>query len=654
MVELPGGEAAASVDAAVAAVVESWGQAFVQAAGAAQIGISIVLLDREARVRFITDVGVSLLGQPREIILGRPAHLLLTPDEQAERLTRAPSPPGSGGPRTFETTAVAADGRHIPLEVSVSPTEIVGKPALIAFFRDITPRRRSLEELHRAQRRMSKVLEFAPDAIWINDGTRLLYVNPATIKLLGYDSAAELHALDPQGLVHPDDRAAMGQRSMQMMRSGQSLPPREYRVRHRDGHWILTEVHSTPIEWEGRPAIMGFARDITARKEMELHLMRTDRMAALGTLLAGIAHEMNNPLTFVTLGVDHARRLLGRLHPAPAAEGHPVRELEEVLNEIGDGVERVAGIVRQLRESSRIDPESRTLVDLGEVLRSALRLAQNELRHQAKLILDISPGVFVKGAARRLEQVFLNLLVNAAHAVAGRGSDSEVRVSLGLLPNGPARVTVSDNGPGVAPAHLGRLFDPFFTTKPVGLGTGLGLSICHGIVTAHGGQIGVRSTPGHGATFWVELPVEAAPPAASPEPAPPPAKITSDSPTRPRILVVDDESTLCHLVKGLLHDRFEVSTALDARAALALLSDPARTFDVVLCDLMMPGMTGMELYRVAVAEAGHLADRFVFMTGGAFTQGSSSFLQEGRVPLLEKPFTKKSLEEALAARLTRA
>ena len=364
--------------------VEALGGAFIAAANAAGIGLSLVRFEgREPIVVYMTDVGAQILGHPMKEILSRSAMAFMAADERQQRTAHQEARMrGDPPPRTFETIAVTAEGRRVPIEVSVAQIQYPDQPLLVTFFRDISERRRSLDALQRSEERFRKLIELTPDAVWINDGRRLLYANPGTAKMLGYGGVDEVLALDPREFVHPDDVQAMGARTQQMFASGEALPPRDYRVRRSDGSWALTEVQSIPLEWEGQRAILGFARDVTARRQMETQLIRNERLAALGTLLAGIAHEMNSPLGYVLLGVEHAFRELEAVDCAPAA----LSRVKEVLLDVRQGVERVAAVVRQLRASSRPEASEREPVDLRQVLESALRVVQNEIRHRAQLI----------------------------------------------------------------------------------------------------------------------------------------------------------------------------------------------------------------------------------------------------------------------------
>jgi PAS domain S-box-containing protein len=621
--------------------VEALGGGLIAAASAAGIGVSLVSMEPPApRVIYVSDKGVEIMGHPREVLLSRPAGGFLTPEEQ-----KLHDPSGArvrADPRaqSYETIIVRADGRRVPVEVSFAPLRLDGLPGVIAFTRDITERRSATDALARSEQRFRQLVEHAPDAVFINNGRRLAFANPAAARMLGYPDVESLLAIDPRTLFSPEDGKSMAARSQEMVRTGKGLPPRDYPTRRRDGSWVLTEVQSMPIEWEGAPAILGFARDVTSRKEMESRLAQTERLAALGTLLAGIAHEMNNPLSYTLLGIEQALAQLERLS-APAAD---VARLREVLDSALHGATRVAAVIGQIRASSRPDVDEQGPVDVKGVLESALRVTHNELHHRAHLATDLEDAPPVQGSAQRLEQVFLNLLVNAVQALPDGRADNAIRVSLRAA-GGQVVIEVRDNGVGIADDVRPRIFDPFFTTKPVGLGLGLGLSICHGIVTNHGGTIAVESALGHGTTFRVVLPAIAAKTAEAPRAS---TEAASPAPaSRRRVLVIDDEPALAAMIRRVLAKEFDVDLASDAREGLERLGRP-NAYDVVLCDLMMPDMTGMDLYAEVARRHPGLERRFIFMTGGAFTPRATEFLAQVENRRLEKPFETSVLKAVVA------
>jgi CheY-like chemotaxis protein len=252
----------------------------------------------------------------------------------------------------------------------------------------------------------------------------------------------------------------------------------------------------------------------------------------------------------------------------------------------------------------------------------------------------------VLGSAQRLEQVFLNLLVNAVQALPDGRAENELRVTLRTTAAREVVVEVSDNGPGIADDVRPRIFDPFFTTKPVGLGLGLGLSICHGIVTNHGGAITVDSAPGRGSTFQVVLPARAEAPVAAPRAAEAVASAAATSKRR-RVLVIDDEPALASMIRRVLDKQCHVDLAVDAREGLERLAGPV-PYDVILCDLMMPDMTGMDLFAEVARRHPGVERRFVFMTGGAFTPRAIDFLAQVKNRRLEKPFETATLRATVA------
>jgi signal transduction histidine kinase len=255
--------------------------------------------------------------------------------------------------------------------------------------------------------------------------------------------------------------------------------------------------------------VVSIVRDITERKAVQARLRSVERMASLGTLAASVAHEINNPLSYLTSNLRYIDDELRAMALASESMAGPRgQEVLQALQETLTGSNRVSEIVRDLKTFSRGDEEHRGPVNLHAVLELCTNMARSEIRHRARLVKEYGEPPLVNASETRLGQVFLNLLVNAAQAIP-EGADvkaNEVRVTTSRDEAGWAVVVVKDTGAGIAPEHLSRLFDPFFTTKPAGVGTGLGLSICHGIITGLGGRITVESEQGRGTLFRVSLP----------------------------------------------------------------------------------------------------------------------------------------------------
>jgi PAS domain S-box-containing protein len=406
--------------------------------------------------------------------------------------------------------------------------------------------------------------------------------------------------------------------------------------------------------------LVGISREVTEQKRVQAQLLVADRMFSVGLLAAGVGHEINNPLAAVMANLDLANHFLGQL-AASGSPNHLVKELEEALREARTGAERVRNIVRDLRMFSRGGDEGRQLVDTERVMDSAVRMAWNEIRHRARLIKEYRNVPRVNASESRLAQVFLNLLVNAAQALPeGHATENEIRVATHLRGD-KVVVEVTDTGPGIPPEAMGRLFTPFYTTKPVGVGTGLGLSICHRIITGLGGEITVDTEVGRGTTFRVALPAmeasaeeaaAAAEAAATPEVREDAAAAPGPALSAARVLVVDDESMIGRAIHRMLSAHYDVTVVTRARDALDRIHGGAR-FDVILCDLLMPEMTGMDLHDELVLTAPDQAAAMVFVTGGAFTPRAREFLAEMASRCIEKPFDTNTLRSVVAERIRR-
>ena len=371
------------------------------------------------------------------------------------------------------------------------------------------------------------------------------------------------------------------------------------------------------------------------RAQLQAQLVVAERISSMGTLSGGIVHEINNPLSSVLANLA----LLEQELPKVLSKTPHSAELLEAVAEAHRGSDRVAQIVRGLKIFSRGLDERRQPLDIAEVAESVLQVVANELRHRARVVREFYPAPPVDASVSHIGQVLMNLLLNAAQSLPeGQADCNEVRVV--IRPNGPTEVVleVRDTGAGMPPEVLARVFDPFFTTRPVGSGPGLGLSICHGIVTSLGGRIEAESTVGRGSTLRVALPAC---------PTQPPARATpARAPRRARILLVEDDALVARAVRRTLSREHDVVFVEGGRAALLALENG--TFDLVICDLMMPHMTGMDLHAQLQRKRPEMASRMVFLSGGAFTQAAKEFLRRVPNPQVEKPFDPQQLRELVA------
>ncbi len=414
---------------------------------------------------------------------------------------------------------------------------------------------------------------------------------------------------------------------------------------------LVLETTQTPMRGATGAVVgvTGVSTDVTVRERMHAQLVQSERLASMGQLAATVAHEVNNPLTYVLANLEVLARRLEALGPT-TPEGFRAEALD-LVKATHEGADRVRRIVRGLKAFSRQDDEPAAATNVQHVLDLSLAIAENEIRHRARLWKDYGPVSLVLANEMRLSQVFVNLLVNAAHAIPEGSADKhEIRIRTSMVDDAVV-ISIEDTGGGMDPEHQARIFEPFFTTKAVGVGTGLGLSVCYGIINGFGGTIESESTVGKGSTFRVRLPALATLPDA------PGATAPHDGPAREvkavrrgRVLIVDDDGNVAKTLGMLLEPEHEVRVLTNAKGALELLVGGAE-FDVIFCDLMMPEMTGMDLHRLLSDAAPAHAERIVFMTGGAFTEAAQDFLNRVPNARLEKPFTQSELDDATRRRL---
>ena len=401
--------------------------------------------------------------------------------------------------------------------------------------------------------------------------------------------------------------------------------------------------------------VLLYVRDVTEERGQEVRRLQAERLASIGTLAAGVAHEINNPAAFVLGNLEalmgNVRMMADQVNSVGDSSARTnlhnlLFEVTGILQETKEGMARIHRIVRDLSWFSRIDDDRGASTELNAAVDSTLSLLKNELRHRAAVERDLRSTRTVATSPARLGQVFLNLILNAAQALdIAKAADNRIRVR--TFDEGDDVVfEVTDNGPGIGPEVLPRIFDSFFTTKPRGVGTGLGLSITHGIVRALGCDITVDTKVDVGTTFRVRLPSQ---PIVRPD-----QTAAAPLPTygRRRVLAIDDEPLLLKAYRRMLGDVHEVVTALGGRDALLVLQKKT-DFDAILCDLQMPEMSGMEFFEKVEARYPELAGRFIFSTGGAFSSEAKRFLDRG-VTSIGKPFRADELLALIEAKIEAA
>ncbi|WP_285670764.1 hybrid sensor histidine kinase/response regulator [Paralimibaculum aggregatum] len=532
-------------------------------------------------------------------------------------------------PRPAETEIALADGRSFLRKIHT--TRIGG---YFVTFTETTAERRAERAEHEADRLVRTIVENSPTTFLVSriaDG-KIIYFPPASQERFGDIESTLSFFLDPKD--REDYLAAL-------METG-SLTDYPVRFRRRDGSVMQGLTSARVVTYKGEDVIISSTRDITETLAMQAELERSreiahqnEKLSALGELLAGVSHELNNPLSII---VGYALMLQDRIDD-PA--------LRRRVDRIAQAAERCTKIVHTFLAMARKRPARIEPCDLNEVIEMALDVAGYGLRTEgAEVICDLEPGLpHVAADPDQMAQVLTNLIVNAEHALAGKGPEGRLRLaSFHDAEAGEVVVEIADNGHGISRDVQARIFEPFFTTKAVGTGTGVGLAFCHRIVTAHGGRLTVQSEPGRGATFAVALEAIAAP-----RPRAPAAGPAETHRAARRVLVVDDEPDVADMICDVLAEAgYETEACNRARSALARLAE--RRFDAILSDIRMPDLDGAGFLEALRRQAPDRVARLGFVTGDALSPPVQALLASSGRPHLEKPLMPEALI-ALADRL---
>jgi two-component system NtrC family sensor kinase len=493
---------------------------------------------------------------------------------------------------------------------------------------------RLFEEIRAAEENYRDLFDNANDFIFTVDSNfRISSANKMLLKSCGYQHD-EIIGTHITQFVKREDVPKLYKLLKDRLASPDAATTFELPVMAKDEHEILLEI-TIRIRRDGQKAdgIHGIARDITHRRELERQLQQTEKLSAIGKLVAGVAHELNNPLTTI---VGYTSLLQNSDLP-------PVYQND--LDIIHRQAERARLIVRDLLTFARRFDLETGPVDINAVINSSLSLMNAELRShniQVNPMLDLElPQTMAD--SHQLEQVFINLINNAIQALNTVDRPRQLTIESKQV-NRSIHLTFTDNGPGIPKNIINRIFDPFFSTKQVGEGTGLGLSICFGIISEHKGWIKAENASDGGAIFRIELPIK------EPDYLQPVEKVARPvltvSPINLKILAVDDEipllNLLCRVLNQLGHT---VETAQDGKTALQQVE--SRNYDLIICDVLMPDILGPELYEKILEKSPTMIDRFIFITGNIVDIDTRIFLEKSGLPWLAKPFLPEDIRRVI-------
>ena len=572
-----------------------------------------------------------LFGIPLERLIGTEIQrVYVDPDDRLQYVEKLRD---EGGVQNFEVWMKRSDGSAFPASASSRLIEFQGVPAIVSGVVDLTEKKaaeakieQQRDALERSEQRFRTIAEGHPMPLAIVrlSDQKTLYVSQPSADLMRM-SLADLYRADLRDFYGSSDDRRRISEILNVSKKAENI---EIAVKRPDGSVFPSAVTCQLIHYEGEEALVSSFVDLTEKKHAEAEIARqrealhqAEKLNALGSLLANVAHELNNPLSVVvgyaTMQLDFSTDPKSR----------------ERAERIHAAAERCARIVRTFLAMARQKQEIRGPVQINQVIQSALEIAGYGLRTaDVELKMQLDPDCpDIVGDADQLTLVFMNLIVNAQHALQDREEAKILKISTGRDQK-TVWVELADNGPGVKGEIVERIFDPFFTTKPQGVGTGIGLSVCHSIISAHDGEITVASNLNRGALFRIGLPMMEA------------ADITQSgwvenkarAKLQGRILVVEDEPEIAEMIAEMLtQDGHDVSIAHSGRSALKKIGSAIP--DLIVSDLRMPGLGGPDLHRILRDRNPELAERLLFVTGDTLAYGLRDFFERTGLPLLEKP-----------------
>jgi len=606
-----------------------------------------ILVLQDGITQFVNPRAVELWGYSNDELLSKPVIEFIHKDDR--RVANNRNLAALRGEKrlpdryTYRITVKGGDTKWV--ETTYSQVTWEGRPALLVFMTDVTERLQTEEALKRSEGRYRTILEDMQEAYFEVDlaGNYTLF-NDAICRQLGY-SREDLMGMNYRTYTSPEEAKRVFQIYNQIYLTGK--PNEMFRAEQirKDGKRISVEYSAFALRNDSGEIIgfRGVGRDITERKAVEQQVLMTNKLASIGELASGVAHELNNPLTAV---MGYAQLLVDNNDVPP----HVKSDLDKVYQES----QRAAKIVQNLLSFARRRRPEKTYFDVNDLVQRTLELRSYELKTtNISVYVNLGPDLpEIKADYHQIQQIIMNILINAEQALSEARRRGKITMTTSAA-DGRIRISIADNGHGILKDNISKIFDPFFTTKEVGKGTGLGLSVCHGIVTAHGGKIYVESERGRGSTFIVELPVAVTGEAYIEEDV----VVAKESPrlrvkASGSILLVDDEPGIRDILTRILSDvGYRTEGASDAKTALTKIAEHG--YDLCIIDLKMPKISGRKLYEILKEKHPVLAERVLFITGDTITPSTQEFLNSTGKLYLTKPFDSKVVIELVEEMLGR-
>ncbi len=617
--------------------------------------VSLEVVDADARILFVNEAFERATGYASAEVLGQTPREVLRSDYHTKTfLAQVWRDLEAGRAWSGHLWSRVRDGRVVMFDTLCVPITQAGRlQCVLTLRRDATERARDEE---RYQAVISGVLDAVLIADW--DGAHFVEANPAAHELFGY-TTEEFKGKTGRLLCASGQDEVISRFSAELHKRHRFKDTLRFVKKDGTVFWADCIVFSFDVP--SHKGTVTMIRDVDERvkreqdlessyaalRDAQAQLLHASQLATMGQLAAGVAHEINNPVNYVDINLSLMREKLDalgeRIEPTDARARSLIEEMRELCDQSREGAERIASITRDLRTYGRLQGEDLALVDVPEIVRTAVRMAQNEVRHVGELATRFSDVPPVLGSGAKLGQVVMNLLMNAAHAIAAAPRSDGHQICVSVSRDGDAvRIVVSDTGTGIPEALRAKVFEPFFTTKPVGHGTGLGLSLCAEIVRQHQGTMRIDSVDGQGASVEVRLPAAQ----RHPEPRASQPPVVEHVGRSLRVLLIDDEPEIRRAFTRVLKKQHEVIAVDGGAAAVALLAQDA-AFDVIVCDLMMPNLDGADVFAHVEGLDVELSKRMLFVSGGAVSGRTRKFWKRMGDRVLEKPVKPDELTDAV-------